>query len=146
MKKTDVWWTCPTEGETGKTIMVTGRDLMDEFRLNGKYIYRIEVKWEYKGDVSGMPDKEDSILMEEATEALKKAFKNDTVGVMTGIYTGEGLREWIFYTKNLHIFSKVFNKALEELPSLPLIIEASEDACWEEYLNMKELTYLPDED
>ena len=43
---------------------------------------------------------------------------------MTGIYTGEGRRDWIFYTFNLNIFGRVLNRALAELPLLPLRMEA----------------------
>lgn len=93
-----------------------------------------------------MPEDDDARLMEEVTDALADAFKKDRIAVMTGIYTGDGKREWIFYTRNLKIFSIVFNKALEPLPTIPIVIEAEEDADWEEYLHMREETYVPDEE
>ena len=146
MKYTDKWWSYPAEGENGKTVIVTGRDAIDHFRNSGKYNYRVDVKWRYNALPDGMPEDEDAVLMEKVTDALLDAFKKDTVGVMTGIYTGDGERDWIFYTKNLHIFSVVFNRALEELPTIPFLIEASEDKDWEEYGEMRESTYVPDED
>lgn len=146
MRQTDKWWSYPAEGESGRTVIVTGRDAMDEWRISGKYIYRIDVSWNYDGKPDGMPGDEDSSLMEEATDALLDAFKKDKVAVMTGIYTGDGRRDWVFYTKNLKIFSIVFNKALSGLPVIPIVIDAEEDADWEEYLHMREETYVPDED
>ena len=146
MKYTDKWWSYPAESESGKTVIVTGRDLVDEYRDSGKYIYRIDVSWAYNSLPDGMPEEEDARLMEEATDALLDAFKKDRVAVMTGIYTGDGKRDWVFYTKNLKIFSIVFNKALEELPTIPIVIDASEDADWEEYSHMREETYVPDEE
>lgn len=146
MKHTDKWWSYPAEGESGKTVIVTGRDMIDDFRNSGKYIYRIDVTWNYVSKPDGMPEDEDAQLMDEATEALKDAFKKDKVAVMTGIYTGDGKRDWVFYTKNLKIFSIVFNKALEALPTIPIVIDAEEDADWEEYNHMREETYVPDED
>lgn len=146
MKYTDKWWTYPAEAESGKTIIVTGRDCIDDFRDNGKYNYRITVSWNYNALPDGMPEDEDARLMEEATDALLEAFKKDRVAVMTGIYTGDGRRDWVLYTKNLKIFSLVFNKALEPLPTIPIVIDAEEDASWEEYLDMREHTYVPDED
>lgn len=120
--------------------------MIDDFRNSGKYIYRIDVTWNYVSKPDGMPEDEDAQLMDEATEALKDAFKKDKVAVMTGIYTGDGKRDWVFYTKNLKIFSIVFNKALEALPTIPIVIDAEEDADWEEYNHMREETYVPDED
>ena len=46
---------------------------------------------------------------------------------MTGIYTGDGRRDWVFYTQNLNIFGRVFNRALEPLEQMPLLIEAESD-------------------
>ena len=145
MKDTDRWWTYPAEAENGKTVLVTGRDAIEKFMDSGKYIYRISVKWKYTSLPNGMPDDEEAKLMQEATDALLEAFRKDKVAVMTGIYTGDGERDWIFYTKNLKGFSIMFNKALAPLPSLPLIIEGEEDADWEEYKDMREETYIAPE-
>lgn len=142
----DKWWSYPADGENGKTVIVSGHDGIDKFRENGKYIYRIDVSWRYNALSSGMPEDADAELMEQATDALQAAFTKDKVAVMTGIYTGDGRRDWVFYTKNLHIFSIVFNKALETLDAMPLEISASEDPGWEEYSEMREMTYVPDED
>lgn len=146
MKYTDKWWSYPAEGESGKTVIVTGRDCIDEYRESGKYIYRIDVSWNYHALADGMPEEDEAKLMEEVTDALIDAFKKDRVAVMTGIYTGDGKRDWVFYTKNLKIFSVVINKALEDLPTIPIVVDAEEDSAWEEYLHMREETYVPDED
>lgn len=142
----DKWWSYPADGENGKTVIVSGRDDVDKFKDNGKYIYRIDVTWRYNALPSGMPEEGDAALMEEATDALQAAFSKDKVAVMTGIYTGDGRRDWVFYTKNLKIFSLVFNKALENVDPMPLEIDAEEDASWDEYNHMRDLTYIPDED
>lgn len=142
----DKWWSYPADGENGKTVIVSGRDDVGKFKDNGKYIYRIDVTWRYNALPSGMPEEGDAALMEEATDALQSAFSKDKVAVMTGIYTGDGRRDWVFYTKNLKIFSLVFNKALENVDPMPLEIDAEEDAAWDEYNNMRDLTYIPDED
>ncbi len=146
MKTTDKWWSYPAEAENGRTVIVTGRDRIDHFRDSGKYIYRINVTWDYTPLPDGMPEDDDAKLMEEVTDALLEAFRKDTVAVMTGIYTGDGRRYWVLYTKNLKIFSTVFNRALSELPTVPIVIDAEEDADWEEYTHMREETYVPDED
>lgn len=146
MRNTNKWWTFPADGEGGKTVIVTGRDAIDQFRESGKYIYRINVSWNYNSLSNGMPEDAESHLMEQITDSLLMAFKKDQVAVMTGIYTGEGRRDWVFYCKNLAIFNKVFNRALEDLPTIPLLIEAEEDKDWEEYSQMKEETYVPDEE
>lgn len=140
------WWTAPTEGDNGKTVIVTGRDYMDEIIRKGKFIYRVTASWNYQALPSGMPEDADAILMEKATDAMQAEFDRDKVAYMTGIYTGEGRRDWVFYTMNLNIFGKVFNRALANLEPMPLLIEAEEDPEWEEYNEMREISYIPEND
>lgn len=142
--KKERWWTSPTEADNGKTVIVTGRDYMDEIIAKGKFIYRVNVGWNYNSLPDGLPEDEDAKLMEKATDALLAEFKRDKVAYLTGIYTGDGRRDWIFYTCNLNIFGKVFNRALETLDPMPLSIEAESDPAWEEYLEMKEISYVPE--
>lgn len=126
--------------------MVTGRDYMEKVMESGKYIYRVTVIWDYVSEGSGYPDAETSKLMEEATEALKEEFHRDDIAYLTGIYTGDGRREWVFYTRNMNIFNKVFNRALENRPVLPIIVEAEEDREWGEYREMKEISFIPEDE
>lgn len=140
------WWTAPTEGENGKTVIVTGRDYMDEIIRKGKFIYRVTVSWQYDVLPSGMPEDSDAFLMEKATDALQAEFDKDKVAYMTGIYTGEGRRDWVFYTSNLNIFGKVFNRALVDLEQMPLLIEAEEDPDWAEYREMRDISFIPETD
>ena len=71
----DRWWTAPTEAENGKTIMVTGRDFLDEVIAKGKFIYRVTVAWDYNALPSGLPEDADARLMEAATDAFIAEFK-----------------------------------------------------------------------
>mgnify|MGYP000129758940 CR=1 FL=1 len=137
------WWTAPAEADDGRTVIVTGRDYLDSIIEGGKYRFLVRVGWNYECGAGGMPSEADARQMEAATDALHAAFNKDKVAYMTGIYTGDGRRDWIFYTKNLAIFGKVFNRALEPLDQMPLEIEAEEDADWEEYHQMREASYIP---
>ena len=101
MKIGSEWWTSPTESENGRLIIVTGRGGIDEVRNSGKYNIRVEVTWKYPGDATGMPDYPTSKVMEAVQDAMTKAFDKDPVAVLTGIYTGDDERNWIFYTLSL---------------------------------------------
>ncbi len=140
------FWTYPAESEDGQTILVTGRDDIEKWMKPGKFPVRVTASWDYQPGPDGMPGDNDAALMEQATDALLEAFRKDKAAVMTGIYTGAGRRDWVFYTHSLHIFGKVFNRALEALPPLPLTFEAADDPEWEEYRDMREHTYVPDDE
>jgi len=131
------WWTAPTESENGQLIMVTGRRDIDKFRLNPKFRIRVEVTWQYNADASGMPDLAVSTLMESVQDALQQAFLKDQVAVLTGIYTGAGERNWVFYTLSTYIFGRKLNEALAHFELLPLSIYTENDPDWAEYAEMK---------
>ncbi len=52
---------------------------------------------------------------------------------VTEIYTGAGERNWVFYTRSLHIFQRKFNEALATLPAMPLAFDVTHDPDWDEY-------------
>lgn len=138
MSAQEQWWTAPAESEDGKLIMVTGRVDIDKFRQNPRYSIMVEVSWPYEGDASGMPDTPTSELMQEVQDRLQAAFTKDPVAVLTGIFTGDGRRDWVFYTTSTHIFGRKLNEALADLPQLPLSISTLNDPSWAAYDEMAE--------
>lgn len=136
------WWTAPAESESGRLIMVTGRRDVDGFRNNPKFSIRVEITWKYESDSSGMPDEPTSKLMEEVQDALTEAFRKDPVAILTGIYTGDGERNWVFYTLSTHIFGRKLNETLAPFDLLPITVYTENDPDWEEYRQMKEITEI----
>jgi acetylornithine deacetylase/succinyl-diaminopimelate desuccinylase-like protein len=136
--ETGTWWTAPAESEeTGRTIMVTGRKDVERFRSNPRFNIRVEVTWRYESPTpGGMPSEADAEMMEQVQEALQKEFRKDPVAVLTGIYTGDGRRDWIFYTLSTHIFGRKLNETLAPFPLLPLTVYCENDPGWEEYDEM----------
>ena len=136
LKIPNEWWTAPAESEDGQLIMVTGRSGLEQVKATGVFVYRIEVNWAYKPDDKGMPDYATSRLMEQVTDALETEFSQDPVAVNTGIYTGAGERNWVFYCRSLHIFQRKINTILAPFETLPLTFHAEEDPEWAEYAEM----------
>ncbi len=146
LKISEDWWTAPAESEDGKLILVTGRRALNNVIETGLYRFRIEVTWPYEGDEKGLPVFTDSKLMEEITDALTDNFDRDPVAVLTGIYTGDGQRNWVFYTRSLHIFQRKFNEVMSTFPTLPLEFDAEDDPDWQEYREMCECEVAEGED
>lgn len=130
MTESEVWWTAPAQSENGRLIMVTGRKDVGSFRSNPRFNVRVEVTWKYTGDNSGMPDTPDSEMMEKVQDAICDVLKKDPVAVLTGVFTGDNQRDWVFYTLSTNIFGKKLNEALAEFPLLPLEIYCENDPEW----------------
>lgn len=135
-----IWWTAPAESEeTGRDILVTGRTDVEKFRSNPRFNIRVEVTWRYDSKTpAGMPTDEEAEEMELVQEALQKEFRRDPVAVLTGIFTGDGKRDWIFYTLSTHIFGRKLNEALAPFRLLPITVYCENDPGWEAYDEMAE--------
>ncbi len=138
----DIWWTSPLEDEDGNRILVTGRGEVDKFRNDPRCIIRITITIPYKPERDGMPSEHEAKLLDNVLELMQAQLKKDPVAVLTGIYTGAGKREMVFYAKSTHIFDKKLNAALADLPLLPLEIAAENDPEWAEYDEMRELSEI----
>ncbi len=137
MKLTDEWFTAIAESEEGNdTIFVSGRCGIDEFRCSGKFRERAEVTWRYDADSKGMPDEATATLMEDVMATLRRAMEKNKLAILTGVYTGGGERNMIFYTRNIPAFGNTLNEALMPYELLPLTIYTEKDAAWSEYAEM----------
>ena len=76
------------------------------------------------------------------TDAFEALLKGKNTAILTGIYTGAGRRDWVFYTFSTEVFNSFLNKALASFPQLPLSIYAENDPEWLEYDEMREATTM----
>ena len=139
MKLSDNWFTTVTESDNGAVMFVGGRDEVDAFMESGKLRERVEITWPYESDAQGMPTEEESMRMEAPQEALRKAMEKDKLAILTGVYTGDGARTWVFYTRNIPAFGERLNQALAPFEQLPITIYTEKDAEWNEYREMRTL-------
>ncbi len=146
MKFGNDWWTSPTESESGRLGMVTGRRGVEKARESGKYNIRVEITWKYPGNAAGMPDDPTSTVMEAVQDAMTEVFDKDPVAILTGIYTGDNERNWIFYCTSVHIFEKKINLALAPFDLLPISIYTENDPQWLEYDEMREASEITPSD
>ncbi|HQO48078.1 MAG TPA: DUF695 domain-containing protein, partial [Paludibacteraceae bacterium] len=67
------------------------------------------------------------------------AFEKNRLAVLTGIYTGDGERTLVFYTRSTNAFQETLNTALRNFEQLPLTLYVENDANWNEYQEMCEI-------
>jgi len=139
---TEQWWTSPLESENGRIIMVTGRADVRKFRDNPKFSIRVDITLPYDSKPDGMPTDAAAITLETVLENIRAELDKDPVAILTGIYTGDGERNMVFYTLSTNIFNKKLNSALAALPLLPLQITAENDPTWAEYTEMRSLSEI----
>lgn len=139
MKLSDNWFTALSQDEQERIIYITGRTDIEAFRTSQKFPIRAEITWAYQPDAQGMPSGDESKLIAQVEEVVRKAMEKDKLAILTGIYTGGGVKYWVYYMRNLDAFGRRLNEVLEPLPLVPIQIECERDEAWEEYLDMMEM-------
>lgn len=138
MPEKDEWFTVPTAGDDGSTVIVTGRLDVSRYRSRERNNIRVEVTLPYTpAGLLGFPDEETAIMLEKITEAFEQELSGKNTALLTGIYTGAGERNWVFYTFDTGSFNGFLNRALRPFPVLPLKIYAENDPGWAEYDEMR---------
>lgn len=134
----DEWFTFPATDDNGHTIIVTGRVDVDKYRSRERNSIRVEVTLPYtpEGDL-GFPGEKDAEMLEKITDAFEEGLKGKNTALLTGIYTGAGERNWVFYTFSTDVFGTFLNRTLASFPLLPLKIYAENDPDWAEYDEMR---------
>ncbi len=128
------WFTAPTTDDDGMTVIVTARLDVEKFRSKGKYTIRVEVSLPYTPEGPlGFPDAETSELLEKITDSFAANLKGKNTAVMTAMFTGASVRDWVFYTFSTEVFNGFLNRSLKDFPLLPLKIYAENDPDWAEY-------------
>lgn len=134
----DDWFTVLTTDDAGNTIIVTGRLDVAKYRSRERNNIRVEVSLPYTPEGPlGFPDEATAEQLEAITEAFAKELDGKNTALMTGIYTGAGRRDWVFYTFSTTSFNGFLNRALASFPLLPLQIYAENDPAWAEYDEMR---------
>lgn len=134
----DNWFSAAAESDNGAPIFINGRLDLEAFKNSGKFNERVEIYWHYEKGFNEMPHDEEGQRMEEVLECLKKAMEKDKLAILTGIYTGNGERTLVFYTRTSRVFGERLNEALAPFELLPIELYVEIDKDWNEYNEMLE--------
>jgi Family of unknown function (DUF695) len=97
---------------------------------------RIIIIWKYQSE-SGQPVAEEHQRMNLLEDALEPTLNQAEFATLALISTGEGLREWTYYTKSEDEFIDRLNLALEGMPAFPIEIHTASDPRWIMYQEFK---------
>lgn len=110
-----------------------------EFRLDfnrASQPVRIIFVWKYEAE-SGQPGPGEHQRMNLFEDTLESVLKEDGFATLALVSTGEGLREWIYYTTSEPEFVARFDYALAGMPTYPIEIHTAWDPNWETWERFK---------
>jgi hypothetical protein len=96
----------------------------------------VVIKWKYDGsNKNGFPTEEVKAQIYKLEEELNK-LADQEVSFRAYARTGNGLREFVYYTVDQPMFLHFLNQALAEHPKYPLDIVFYQDPEWSDYKNL----------
>jgi hypothetical protein len=128
-----VWATAISKNESAGTAIVFRyiKEFAPAF-VRGEQPIRIIITWNYEG-AKGMPNAETNGRMIELEDVLDPAVSADALSTLSLVSTGNGLKEWIYYTKSEAEFFARLNAVLGPLAAFPIEIHVAEDPTWKSY-------------
>jgi hypothetical protein len=74
--------------------------------------------------------------MRELEDALEATLEKKQVCLQTASRTGNGRREWNYYTRSEERFMSALNRALGHLPPFPIEIRFYEEPDWDSFQDL----------
>ncbi len=126
----DLWSGGHFDSEGNIFIYIARKQLPSEIDRQ-KFHHLVFITWSYEPDVRGMPSSETLDLMRGMETALEQGTEASEAGVKAAQITGNGKREYRYYTTNPSDFMAAFNQDLAGHNEYPLEFELFDDSSWE---------------
>ena len=119
--------------QSGEKIILQSRDKKPGDVSDG-FETAVVIKWRYGMD--GLPDQETMHSIYQFEDVIEEVRKDKT-GIHVHTLTGNGIREWCYYTANFAEFNSRFNALVSSLPIMPIEISYQTDAGWDYWKKLK---------
>jgi hypothetical protein len=134
--KNDTSWTITTlETEDGPRVYRV-RQMIPEGLSKQEYSRVVIIEWPHGNQP--LPDDQTlkaMLAFEELLDPLDNHLENS---LLVHVYSGAGIREWCYYTKNYDWFMQELNRALSNKPRFPIQIVHDNDPAWKYQAGIKE--------
>jgi hypothetical protein len=103
------------------------------------YRHLIAVSWPYEPmNESGMPAQDEAAQMGEFEDLLQTALEGPGQAYLTVVVTGNGVREWQWYSRSGEETMALVNEALSNYEPFPVEFSIQDDPRWEGYARFHE--------
>ena len=99
----------------------------------------LAISWEYNPEEGGMPSSDAKKRMDLLEELLERALEDSGNAMLTVVVTGNGIREWQWYSKSVDKTMSHINSALAGHEVFPIQISNDDDLFWDAYSQFEAL-------
>jgi hypothetical protein len=131
---TESKWSIIQGQQNGKPIFVRRNDSAKQILSNQEFIYRIgfTIPLLKPNDV-GLPSNEEMDSLNQIEDELTGQFEKEKNSIHVLAITTDGMREFVYYTKDTKIVEKIINDVRSKFPSHEIQYYIEEDRKWSVY-------------
>jgi hypothetical protein len=124
-------WSLSKAQINGVPLIIRTRSRMPALPDREIYDKLVIITWPYAENESGMPLTDERQAMYRLEDAIEQSIEPSGLAVQAVSMTGNGKKEWRYYTYDTDEFMAKLNKELAGHPAYPIDIQTFEDSNWE---------------
>lgn len=128
----EAWAIATQEQADGTQIVYRFAQDIKPGRVRTALPARATITWKYLG-ANGMPEAADSASMDKLDNLMHKVLVQTGTAKLVSVATGNGQKQWIFYTKSEDAFFLKLDKGVAKLPPFPIHMIVADDPGWTTY-------------
>ncbi|MCA9156045.1 MAG: DUF695 domain-containing protein [Planctomycetales bacterium] len=125
-------WSVATAQDGDMPLIFRIRSLPDNF-AKSEYPTMLAISWRYGNANGGMPLPDEKARMDLLEDLLMPALEPVNNAILTVIVTGNGVREWQWYTRSPDRTMELVNTALAGQTQFPVEFIIQDDPDWEAF-------------
>ena len=130
---TDEQWSVIQSEKNGKPLLIRYRSERPRDVETAAFPFLLSATWTYQANEAGLPAPEELELMGKFEDALESALDASQTAHLMVILTGNGERDWLWYTCGEAEAMRQVNQALKGHKPYPVEFSVQQDRRWRAY-------------
>lgn len=133
-------WSIAEGEDRGKALIFRIRNQPPSFARKHEYPHLVAISWYFDSpSETGMPADDVFQRMAQLENLLKSALEQRRQAFVTVVVTGNGVREWQWYSRDPSETMRLVNEELADYDPFPIQFTIQEDPGWDAYLRFQEI-------
>jgi hypothetical protein len=129
----DDQWSVAEAEKNGKPLLIRYRSERPQGVDTAAFPYLLSATWTYQANEAGLPAPQELELMAKFEDALESALEASQTAHLMVILTGNGERDWLWYTCGEAEAMRQVNQALKGHKPYPVEFSVQQDRRWRAY-------------
>ena len=129
----DDQWSVAQGAKNGKPLLIRYRSARPHGVEAAAFPFLLSATWSYQPNESGLPSAEEMKSMDKFEDALASSLEGSHTAHLMVILTGNGERDWLWYTCGEEEAMRQVNQALKGHKRYPVQFSVQKDRAWKAY-------------